>query len=64
MNTTNNIIKDRTANNMIYVGHPMEIDDDKFMEQLDRLIEEAKLNGNRIKELTEEVCGTYTITDN
>ena len=55
---------DRTANNMIYVGHPMEIDDDKFMEQLDRLIEEAKLNGNRIKELTEEVCGTYTITDN
>ena len=55
---------DRTANNMIYVGLPMEIDDDKFMEQLDRLIEEAKLNGNRIKELTEEVCGTYTITDN
>ena len=55
---------DRTANNMINVGHPMEIDDDKFMEQLDRLIEEAKLNGNRIKELTEEVCGTYTITDN
>lgn len=55
---------DRTANNMIYVGHPMAIDDDKFMAQLDDLIKEAKRNGNRIKELTEEVCGTYTITDN
>ena len=55
---------DRTANNMIYVGRPMDIDDEEFMKQLDALIKEAMLNGNHIKELTEEVCGTYTITDN
>ena len=55
---------DKTANNMIYVGHPMKIDDEKFMLQLDELIKEAKKNGRYIKELTEDVCGTYTITDN
>ena len=55
---------EKTSNQMIYVGKPMKIDDDKFMEQLDNLIQEAQKNGNKIKELTEEVCGTYTITDN
>ena len=55
---------DKTANNMIYVGHPMQIDDDIFMAQLDALIKEAMKNGRNIKELTEDVCQTYTITDN
>ena len=54
----------KTSNNMIYVGKPMKIDDEKFMDQLDNLIAEANKNGRHIKELTEEVCGTYTITDN
>lgn len=40
------------------------MDDDKFMEQIDALIKEAYKNGTQIKEMTEEVCGTYTITDN
>lgn len=34
------------------------------MEQIDALIKEAYKNGTQIKEMTEEVCGTYTITDN
>ena len=55
---------DRTANDMIYIGKPMQIDDEKFMANLHDLIEEAEKNGNHIKEKTEEVCGTYTITDN
>ena len=55
---------DKTANDKIYVGKPMEIDDDAFLEQLDELIAEAEKNGRKIKELTEQVCGTYTITDN
>ena len=55
---------ERTANDLIYVGKPMAIDDDKFMKQLDDLISEAYKNGRQIKELTERVCGTYTITDN
>lgn len=55
---------DKTSNEMIYVGKPMQIDDDAFMYQLDNLIEVAKTNGTQIKELVEEVCGTYKITDN
>lgn len=55
---------DKTANDKIYVGKPMEIDDEAFLRQLDGLIAEAEKNGRKIKEMTEEVCGTYTITDN
>jgi len=55
---------DKTANDKIYIGKPMEIDDEAFLKQLDELIAEAEKNGRKIKELTEEVCGTYTITDN
>lgn len=55
---------ERTANDMIHVAKPMKIDDDKFMEQLDNLIKVANTNGTQIKELVEEVCGTYKITDN
>ncbi|MCR4669418.1 MAG: polysaccharide biosynthesis protein [Clostridia bacterium] len=55
---------DKTANDKIYVGKPMEIDDEAFLKQLDELIAEAEKNGRQIKELTEKVCGTYTITDN
>lgn len=55
---------DRTANDMIYVGRPIQMDEDRFLSSLDKLIEEAYKNGRRIKELTEDVCGTYTITDN
>ena len=49
---------------MIYVGKPLKIDEEKFYSQLDKLIQASFENGNHIKELTEEVCGTYTITDN
>lgn len=55
---------DKTENNMIYVGKPLKIDEEKFFSQLDKLIQASFENGNHIKELTEEVCGTYTITDN
>ena len=55
---------DHTPNDLIYIGKPMEIDDDLFMNQLDDLIEEAEKNGDRIKEMMEKVCTTYTITDN
>ena len=55
---------EKTANEKIFIGSPIKMDDDKFMEQIDALIKEAYKNGTQIKEITEEVCGTYTITDN
>ena len=55
---------DRTANKMIYIGKPIKIDEENFLNKLDALIKKAMENGRGIKELTEEVCETYTITDN
>lgn len=55
---------DKTANKMIYIGKPLKIDDETFLQKLQMLIDEAMKNGRGIKELTEEVCDTYTITDN
>ena len=55
---------EKTANDMIHVAKPMKINDDEFMDQLDNLIKVAQTNGTQIKELVEEVCGTYKITDN
>lgn len=55
---------DKTANKMIYIGKPIKIDEETFFNKLDKLIDKAMENGRGIKELTEEVCETYTITDN
>lgn len=55
---------DKTDNKMIYIGKPLKFDEEQFLGKLDKLIEEAYKNGNVIKEMTEEVCETYTITDN
>ena len=55
---------DKTENKMIYIGKPLKIDEEQFLDKLNILIKASFENGNRIKELTEEVCDTYTITDN
>ena len=55
---------DKTYNKMIYIGKPLKIDEEKFLDKLDNLIKASFENGMQIKELTEEVCDTYTITDN
>ena len=55
---------DSTQNEMIFIGKPLNINYDEFLENLDKLIAEAYKNGHQIKEFTEEVCGTYKITDN
>ncbi len=54
----------KTENEMIYIGQPLKIDEQEFLKNLEDLIKEAKKNGNMIKEKTEEVCETYTITNN
>lgn len=55
---------DKTDNRMIYIGKPLKFDEEKFLSKLELLINASFENGTMIKELTEEVCETYTITDN
>jgi FlaA1/EpsC-like NDP-sugar epimerase len=55
---------DKTDNKMIYIGKPLKFNEEKFLKKLDNLIDASFANGNHIKEFTEEVCETYTITDN
>ena len=55
---------DKTDNKMIHIGKPLDIDEKRFMDRLNALIKASFDNGCHIKELTEEVCDTYTITDN
>ena len=53
-----------TENHLIHIGKPLVINEETFLHNLERLIEESKKNGRQIKEMVEEVCETYTITDN
>ncbi len=53
-----------TENHLIHIGKPLVIDEDSFLHNLEDLIQESMKNGRQIKEKVEEVCGTYTITDN
>lgn len=55
---------DKTENDMIFIGKPLKFDREVFMTNLNELIDESLKNGKRIKECTEKVCTTYTITDN
>ena len=55
---------DKTDNNMIYIGKPLKFDEDAYLDKLNELIDAAYKNGYAIKEMAEDVCGTYTITDN
>lgn len=55
---------EKTANNMIYIGKPLKMNEKDFFDKLDILIREAMKNGDKIKEKMENVCETYTITNN
>lgn len=48
-----------TTNDLIFIGKPIELDDKKFLNQLDQLIHIAYQNGNTIKAEIEKVCDTY-----
>ena len=59
-------LKNNRCCKKVYICSPLsaETDEEKFLDKLNVLIKASFENGNRIKELTEEVCDTYTITDN
>lgn len=54
----------KTDNQLIFVGQPIKIDEEQFLNNLDTLIQAARENTDKIKELTREICDTYTITEN
>ncbi|WP_031553351.1 polysaccharide biosynthesis protein [Oribacterium sp. FC2011] len=49
----------KTKNELIYIGHPIDMDDDKFMDKLRMLDEESKSECTDIKKIVKEVVPTY-----
>ena len=49
----------KTDNDLIYIGKPLEINEDNFLNQLKRLYEAANNNDENIFDLVSEVVTTY-----
>ena len=52
-----------TANKLIFIGKPIEMDDAKFADQLDRLNEASKHESDEIKHIVAEVVTTYHVSE-
>ena len=50
-----------TANHMIHIGSPLEIDEDKFLTQLSALEVACNENAPNIRNLVSEIVSTYKI---
>ena len=48
-----------TANKLIHIGKPIEMDDEKFLEQLDRLEKACKEETDHMKDIVAEIVPTY-----
>lgn len=48
-----------TSNDLIFIGHPLDIDGKRFLKQLDHLIYVADKNSSQIKKEIQKVCDTY-----
>jgi len=53
-----------TANKMIHIGKPIELDEMKFFAELERLHKAARAESPNIKSLVREIVTTYHPTDN
>ena len=49
----------KTANEKIFVGHPIKMNESKFFEELDELIILSQTNGDDIQAALSKVCVTY-----
>ena len=49
----------KTANKMIYIGKPIEFDDEVFQKQLDKIYKDAYAETDRIREDIKEIVPTY-----
>lgn len=48
-----------TSNDLIFIGKPIELDDDLFLKNLKVLIQKAYENGDTIKNEIKKICDTY-----
>jgi len=48
-----------TANKLIHIGKPIEMDDEKFKEQLERLNKASKAEVSNMKDIVAEIVPTY-----
>ncbi len=48
-----------TANKLIHIGRPIEMDDEKFREQLERLAKASRLEVSNMKDIVAEIVPTY-----
>lgn len=53
----------KTQNELIFIGHPIDMDDDEFMKMLNRLDEESKQESEDIKSLVASVVPTYKVEE-
>ena len=51
----------KTANKMIYIGKPIDFDDDVFKKQLDKIYRDAYDESNKIREDIKEMVPTYQV---
>ena len=49
----------KTAHEKIFIGKPLEFDQEKFLKQLEQLKKEAYQDGNHIRESVKEIVETY-----
>ncbi len=49
----------KTSNNSIFIGHPIEIDDTSFFNQLEKLQRHAYMEEGDVKEIIQEIVPTY-----
>ncbi len=50
---------EKTSNKLIYIGKPIEFDEEKFQEQLDQLGKIAKQETGDVRRCVKEIIGTY-----
>jgi hypothetical protein len=50
-----------TANHMIHIGSPLEIDEERFLRQLSALEVACQENSPNIRKLVSEIVSTYRI---
>ena len=50
---------EKTANDLIYIGHPIDFDSDVFLGRIEELMECAYSNSDNIRELVMELAPTY-----
>ena len=51
----------KTENDLIYIGHPIDMDYDTFEGKLSELMETSKKNGDSIRELVKGIVDTYNV---